>query len=471
MEPAPSPVKFSTAGERNPSSSELSRIWKRGITHALSWGSSTLEKEGPREAGLTAVTPLPLPPQSWALGWARPSSAAGTGRARPGPEKRPAPERPRNGPAPAGGSPRSPRLPPLLLPAGGKQAPPSAINRAESPARSAFIFVRQAPPGPAGCRGPGPAAGGRAGKARGGRRPPAGRPRAPELQLPARPAAGRCAWRHGAPCVWRDVTPLRAGPCVPGPQRRAGAGAAAMLEEAGEVLESVLKASCLPLSFLLFVPAVLLLLGPPPAAEAAHEFTVYRMQQYELGGQPYGEAGPAPPPRGEGRRRGGGGGRRRPGGVPARLSLAARPRSVPAGSGPGAEPRAAAAGRAAAAISCGRGLGRELRFLPSPAAPCPGRFRCASSVPAAPRGCSAACWGGLLRFFPRVGLGLRFFWLYVACRLCEAFPRVRAVTCSGNLGSAVTLSPHPLVLASSEPSILSESSADVCSVSGHAFCL
>lgn len=68
-----------------------------------------------------------------------------------------------------------------------------------------------------------------------------------------------------------------------------------MLEEAGEVLESVLKASCLPLSFLLFVPAVLLLLGPPPAAEAAHEFTVYRMQQYELGGQPYGERlhGPA----------------------------------------------------------------------------------------------------------------------------------------------------------------------------------
>uniref|UniRef100_A0A8C6N6Y2 BOS complex subunit NCLN n=1 Tax=Melopsittacus undulatus TaxID=13146 RepID=A0A8C6N6Y2_MELUD len=62
-----------------------------------------------------------------------------------------------------------------------------------------------------------------------------------------------------------------------------------MLEEAGEVLESVLKASCLPLSFLLFVPAVLLLLlGPPPAAEAAHEFTVYRMQQYELGGQAYG---------------------------------------------------------------------------------------------------------------------------------------------------------------------------------------
>lgn len=74
------------------------------------------------------------------------------------------------------------------------------------------------------------------------------------------------------------------------------------------MLESVLKASCLPLSFLLFVPAVLLLLGPPPAAEAAHEFTVYRMQQYELGGQPYGERrpralrGPRPPPRSAGRR-------------------------------------------------------------------------------------------------------------------------------------------------------------------------
>ncbi|XP_032992481.1 nicalin isoform X4 [Lacerta agilis] len=63
-----------------------------------------------------------------------------------------------------------------------------------------------------------------------------------------------------------------------------------MLEEAGEeVLGSVLlKASCLPLSFLLVVPAVLLLLLGPPPASAAHEFTVYRMQQYELGGQPYG---------------------------------------------------------------------------------------------------------------------------------------------------------------------------------------
>lgn len=113
-------------------------------------------------------------------------------------------------------------------------------------------------------------------------------------------ASGRAAPRRAVPCrACRGCRRCR-------PQRRVGA--AAMLEEAGEVLESVLKASCLPLSFLLFVPAVLLLLGPPPAAEAAHEFTVYRMQQYELGGQPYGERrpralrGPRPPPRSAGRR-------------------------------------------------------------------------------------------------------------------------------------------------------------------------
>lgn len=67
-----------------------------------------------------------------------------------------------------------------------------------------------------------------------------------------------------------------------------------MLEEAGEVLENMLKASCLPLGFIVFLPAVLLLVAPPlPAADAAHEFTVYRMQQYDLQGQPYGACTPA----------------------------------------------------------------------------------------------------------------------------------------------------------------------------------
>lgn len=75
-----------------------------------------------------------------------------------------------------------------------------------------------------------------------------------------------------------------------------------MLEEAGEVLENMLKASCLPLGFIVFLPAVLLLVAPPlPAADAAHEFTVYRMQQYDLQGQPYGACpaslGTRPPPR------------------------------------------------------------------------------------------------------------------------------------------------------------------------------
>ncbi|XP_040273426.1 nicalin isoform X1 [Bufo bufo] len=59
-----------------------------------------------------------------------------------------------------------------------------------------------------------------------------------------------------------------------------------MLEEAGEVFDNMLKAS-FPLTFFVFIPAVLLLVSPLQA-EAAHEFTVYRMQQYDLQGQSYG---------------------------------------------------------------------------------------------------------------------------------------------------------------------------------------
>ncbi|XP_078526129.1 BOS complex subunit NCLN isoform X3 [Lissotriton helveticus] len=60
-----------------------------------------------------------------------------------------------------------------------------------------------------------------------------------------------------------------------------------MLEEAGAVLEQLLRAACPALGFVLFLPAVLLLVSPLPVCEAAHEFTVYRMQQYELQGQGY----------------------------------------------------------------------------------------------------------------------------------------------------------------------------------------
>ena len=62
-----------------------------------------------------------------------------------------------------------------------------------------------------------------------------------------------------------------------------------MFEEASEVFDNMFKSS-FPLTFIVFIPAVLILVSPLPA-EAAHEFTVYRMQQYDLQGQPYGKPG------------------------------------------------------------------------------------------------------------------------------------------------------------------------------------
>lgn len=62
-----------------------------------------------------------------------------------------------------------------------------------------------------------------------------------------------------------------------------------MFEEASEVLENMLKWS-FPLSLVLF-----LVLVCPLRAEAAHEFSVYRMQQYDLQGQTYGNTHLTPP--------------------------------------------------------------------------------------------------------------------------------------------------------------------------------
>lgn len=56
------------------------------------------------------------------------------------------------------------------------------------------------------------------------------------------------------------------------------------LDEAGEVVE--MFRSSFPYSFLFFVP-IFIILSPAPAA-AAHEFAVYRMQQYDLQGIAYG---------------------------------------------------------------------------------------------------------------------------------------------------------------------------------------
>ena len=63
---------------------------------------------------------------------------------------------------------------------------------------------------------------------------------------------------------------------------------ATMFEEASEVFDNMFKTS-FPLTFIVFIPAVLILVSPLPA-DAAHEFTVYRMQQYDLQGQPYGKS-------------------------------------------------------------------------------------------------------------------------------------------------------------------------------------
>ena len=53
------------------------------------------------------------------------------------------------------------------------------------------------------------------------------------------------------------------------------------LDEVGEVVE--MFRSSFPLSFLFFIP-LLIMISPITPASAAHDFAVYRMQQYDLQG-------------------------------------------------------------------------------------------------------------------------------------------------------------------------------------------
>ncbi len=57
-------------------------------------------------------------------------------------------------------------------------------------------------------------------------------------------------------------------------------------DEAGEIVEMFKNA--FPLSFLFFVP-ILIIISPVSPVGAAHDFAVYRMQQYDLQGSSYGE--------------------------------------------------------------------------------------------------------------------------------------------------------------------------------------
>lgn len=58
-----------------------------------------------------------------------------------------------------------------------------------------------------------------------------------------------------------------------------------LLDGAGEIVE--MFRNSFPLSFLFFVP-IFILISPMSPASAAHDFAVYRMQQYDLQGAPHG---------------------------------------------------------------------------------------------------------------------------------------------------------------------------------------
>lgn len=60
-----------------------------------------------------------------------------------------------------------------------------------------------------------------------------------------------------------------------------------MMEEASQALEAI--RSSFPIGLLAVVPLLLIVVSPIAVVDAAHEFTVYRMQQYDLMSKTYGK--------------------------------------------------------------------------------------------------------------------------------------------------------------------------------------
>lgn len=60
-----------------------------------------------------------------------------------------------------------------------------------------------------------------------------------------------------------------------------------MIDEVSNAFDAI--RSSLPIAYLVVIPVLVLVVSPVSVVNAAHEFTAYRMQQYDLQGINYGE--------------------------------------------------------------------------------------------------------------------------------------------------------------------------------------